>query len=86
MCFVLDPDMQSLEKMLKEAVCSGQPRTHRSWKKILIMVEGIYRSENSPEPTTCSIKGIKPKHKIIIYIPLVISNLYGCLSYAEHKR
>lgn len=37
-------DMQSLEKMLKEAVCSGQPRTHRPWKKILIVVEGIYRS------------------------------------------
>lgn len=38
------PDMQSLEKMLRDAVCSGQPRTRRPWKKILIMVEGIYRS------------------------------------------
>lgn len=36
--------MQSLEKMLRDAVCSGQPRTRRPWKKILIMVEGIYRS------------------------------------------
>lgn len=44
LCLVAD--MQSLEKLLKEAVCSGQPRTHRSWKKILIMVEGIYRSEH----------------------------------------
>uniref|UniRef100_A0A673JPX1 Serine palmitoyltransferase 3-like n=1 Tax=Sinocyclocheilus rhinocerous TaxID=307959 RepID=A0A673JPX1_9TELE len=39
-------NMQSLEKLLKEAICSGQPRTHRAWKKILIMVEGIYRSEH----------------------------------------
>lgn len=42
--FVFMSDMHSLEKMLREAVCSGQPRTHRPWKKILIMVEGIYRS------------------------------------------
>lgn len=50
------PDMQSLEKMLRDAVCSGQPRTRRPWKKILIMVEGIYRSavitlQTSPSPT-----------------------------------
>ncbi|KAG9344279.1 hypothetical protein JZ751_010948 [Albula glossodonta] len=30
--------------MLREAVSSGQPRTRRPWKKILILVEGIYRS------------------------------------------
>ncbi|KAJ3610620.1 hypothetical protein NHX12_022712 [Muraenolepis orangiensis] len=35
-------NMHSLEKMLRDAVCTGQPRTHRPWKKILIMVEGIY--------------------------------------------
>lgn len=37
-------DMHSLEKMLRDAVCTGQPRTHRPWRKILILVEGIYRS------------------------------------------
>jgi len=35
--------MQSLEKLLRDAIAHGQPRTHRPWKKILIMVEGIYR-------------------------------------------
>lgn len=35
--------MQSLEKLLREAIVHGQPRTHRPWKKILIVVEGIYR-------------------------------------------
>lgn len=35
--------MQNLEKLLREAVVYGQPRTHRPWKKILIVVEGIYR-------------------------------------------
>lgn len=46
------PDMQSLEKMLRDAVCSGQPRTRRPWKKILIMVEGIYRSAATPLHTS----------------------------------
>lgn len=36
-------DMQSLEKLLRDAIVHGQPRTHRPWKKILILVEGIYR-------------------------------------------
>lgn len=35
--------MQNLEKLLREAIIHGQPRTHRPWKKILIVVEGIYR-------------------------------------------
>lgn len=35
--------MQSLEKQLRDAIVHGQPRTHRPWKKILIVVEGIYR-------------------------------------------
>lgn len=35
--------MQNLEKLLREAIVHGQPRTHRPWKKILIVVEGIYR-------------------------------------------
>ncbi|KAK2553865.1 Serine palmitoyltransferase 2 [Acropora cervicornis] len=37
-------DMKSLEKILRESVTQGQPRTHRAWKKILILVEGVYRN------------------------------------------
>lgn len=36
-------DMASLEKLLRDAIVHGQPRTRRPWKKILILVEGIYR-------------------------------------------
>ncbi|VDP92627.1 unnamed protein product [Echinostoma caproni] len=36
-------DMDDLERILEEAVVYGQPRTHRPYKKILIVVEGIYR-------------------------------------------
>ncbi|KAK2553864.1 Serine palmitoyltransferase 2 [Acropora cervicornis] len=36
-------DMKSLENILRESVVQGQPRSHRPWRKILIIVEGIYR-------------------------------------------
>ena len=35
--------MIDLEKKLRDAVVSGQPHTCRPWKKILIVIEGIYR-------------------------------------------
>lgn len=35
--------MKHLEKLLRDAIVSGQPRTHRPWRKILIIVEGVYR-------------------------------------------
>ncbi|XP_052275976.1 serine palmitoyltransferase 2-like [Dreissena polymorpha] len=40
-------NMQSLEKRLRDAVIHGKPRTHRPWKKILIVVEGVYSMEGS---------------------------------------
>ena len=36
-------DMDHLEDLLRDAVLYGQPLTYRPWKKILIMVEGVYR-------------------------------------------
>jgi len=39
-------DMDDLEKKLRKAITEGQPRTHRSWKKIFLLVEGIYRLAN----------------------------------------
>lgn len=35
--------MQSLEKLLRDAIIYGQPRSRRAWRKIIILVEGIYR-------------------------------------------
>ncbi|XP_078433382.1 long chain base biosynthesis protein 2a-like [Wolffia australiana] len=34
-----------LEKVLREQIAIGQPRTGRPWKKILVIVEGIYSME-----------------------------------------
>ena len=38
-------DMRNLEGLLRNALAEGQPRTHRPWKKILVMVEGVYSME-----------------------------------------
>lgn len=35
--------MKDLEKKIRSAIIEGQPRTHRPWKKIIIIVEGLYR-------------------------------------------
>jgi serine palmitoyltransferase len=40
-------DMRALETLLREAISQGQPRTHRPWKKILVIVEGLYSMEGS---------------------------------------
>jgi serine palmitoyltransferase len=40
-------DMKSLEVLLRESISQGQPRTHRPWKKILVIVEGLYSMEGS---------------------------------------
>ena len=47
-------DMGALEKLLRESISQGQPRTHRPWKKILVVVEGLY----SMEGTMCNLPGI----------------------------
>jgi serine palmitoyltransferase len=44
----------NLEAILREAIADGQPRTHRPWKKILVMVEGVY----SMEGELCDLKSI----------------------------
>jgi serine palmitoyltransferase len=53
-----------LEKVLREHIAEGQPRTHRPWKKIIVIVEGIYSMEGElcklPE-----IVAICKKYKVI---------------------
>lgn len=38
-------DARELERILREAIVVGQPRTRRPWRKILAVVEGIYSME-----------------------------------------
>ncbi|CAH1792141.1 unnamed protein product, partial [Owenia fusiformis] len=60
-------DMVSLEKCLQDAVVYGQPKTHRPWKKILIVVEGIYSMEGSIVRLPDVIR-LKKKYKAYLYL------------------
>jgi serine palmitoyltransferase len=60
-------DMKSLENVLRRAVTEGQPRRLRAWRKILIMVEGVYSMEGS----VCKLPEIvrlKKKYKAYVYL------------------
>lgn len=60
-------DMKSLESVLKNAIVSGQPKTGAPWKKILIVVEGVFSMEGSivnlPE-----VIALKKKYKAYVYL------------------
>lgn len=44
-------NVRHLEQVIREAIAEGQPRTRRPWKKILVVVEGLY----SMEGTACQL-------------------------------
>lgn len=56
-----------LEKKLREAIIYGQPRTHKPWKKILIVVEGVYSMEGSVAKLP-EIIALKKKYKAYLYL------------------
>lgn len=60
-------DMKDLERLLREVISQGQPRTHRPWKKILVVVEGLY----SMEGTMCNLPGLlklKKRYKYNLFV------------------
>ena len=69
-------DTRDLERVLREAISQGQPRTHRPWKKILVVVEGLY----SMEGTMCDLPGIVAlKHKYKFYLFVDEAHSIGAL-------
>ncbi|RUS18581.1 pyridoxal phosphate-dependent transferase, partial [Endogone sp. FLAS-F59071] len=60
-------NMNDLRQLLREVISQGQPRTHRPWKKILVIVEGLYSMEGSivnlPE-----IVELKKEFKFYLYV------------------
>lgn len=60
-------DAKHLEKVLRGAISEGQPRTHEPWRKILIIVEGIY----SMEGHMCNLRAvveIKKKYGAYLFL------------------
>ena len=60
-------DVAHLERLLRDSIAYGQPKTRRPWKKILIIVEGIYSMEGEmchlPE-----IVELKKRYKVLLLI------------------
>jgi serine palmitoyltransferase len=56
-------DMKSLESLLREVISQGQPKTHRPWKKILIIVEGLYSMEGTMANLPAILE-LKKKYKV----------------------
>lgn len=60
-------DMSSLESVLREAISQGQSKTHRSWKKILVIVEGLYSMEGTLVDLL-KIVELKQKYKFYLFV------------------
>ncbi|KAK9829134.1 hypothetical protein WJX72_004074 [[Myrmecia] bisecta] len=60
-------DVAHLEEVLRLAIAQGQPRTHRPWRKILIITEGIYSMEGEMTHLA-EIVAIKQKYKAYLYL------------------
>ena len=60
-------DTEDLENVVRESIIRGQPRTHRPWKKITIIVEGIYSMEGEIAKLK-EIVEIKKKYKCYLYV------------------
>ena len=59
--------MVDLERVLRDSIIEGQPRTHRPWKKIMICVEGVYSMEGSLVNLPEVIR-LKKKYNAYLYL------------------
>eukprot|EP01086_Lenisia_limosa_P002895 TRINITY_DN16985_c0_g1_i1.p1 TRINITY_DN16985_c0_g1~~TRINITY_DN16985_c0_g1_i1.p1 ORF type:complete len:490 (-),score=106.82 TRINITY_DN16985_c0_g1_i1:51-1385(-) len=64
-------DALDLERVVRNAIVSGQPRTHRPWTRILIIIEGIY----SMEGEMCDLPAI-----------LEVKEKYGCYLFIDEAH
>jgi hypothetical protein len=73
-------DMKDLERLLREHISQGQPNTHHPWRKILVVVEGLF----SMEGTIADLPGLlrlKKKYKYYLFIDEAHS--IGALGYVD---
>lgn len=60
-------DIKTLEGILRTALVDGQPRTRRPWKKIVVVVEGVYSMEGEMVNLP-AIVSVAKKYKAYIYL------------------
>ncbi|KAJ7777862.1 serine palmitoyltransferase 2 [Mycena maculata] len=60
-------DMVALENLLREVISQGQPKTHRPWKKILLIVEGLFSMEGTIVDLP-RVMELKSKYKFYLWV------------------
>lgn len=60
-------DVGHLERLLRSAIVEGQPGTQRPWRKIVVMVEGIYSMEGEVANLP-GIVSICKRYKAYLYV------------------
>jgi serine palmitoyltransferase len=60
-------DIADLENLVRSSIVEGQPKSHRPWKKIWIVVEGAYSMEGEIV-NLIPIVEIKKKYKCYLYV------------------
>lgn len=59
--------LAALEELLRESISQGQPRTHRPWKKILVIVEGLFSMEGTIVNLPALLE-LKKRYKFYLYL------------------
>lgn len=60
-------DMKDLEKLIRNQIAQGQPKTHRPWKKIILAVEGLYSMEGNMVNLPAIVE-LKDKYKCYLFV------------------
>lgn len=60
-------DLDHLERQLRFAIAQGQPRTHRPWRKVMVVVEGIYSMEGDTCPLA-ELVALKQRYKAYLFL------------------
>lgn len=73
-------NMNNLEKILREAISQGQPKNHKTWKKILVVCEGLFSMEGSIAdlPGLCRLRR---RYKFYLFVDEAHS--IGALGYED---
>lgn len=73
-------DMNDLERLLRQYISQGQPNTHHPWRKIWVVVEGLF----SMEGTIANLPGLlrlKKRYKFYLFVDEAHS--IGALGYVH---
>lgn len=60
-------DMHDLESKLFHSITQGHPKTHRTWERVFVVVEGIFSMEGTM-PNLKKLLKLKKKYKFYIYM------------------